>query len=417
MNSFSNRRVVITGLGVITPIGSSLETFWDSLVNGKSGVKPLSFIDPESFPSKVAGEVRDFNPDDFFDRKEARRMDRFVQFACAAADMAVKDSKLNMENEDPTRAGVIVGSGIGGLNTIERQHERFMKRGPRAISPFLIPMMIVDMAAGQISIRHGMKGPNFCVVTACATAAHSIATAFRSIKFGDAEIFVSGGAECAITALGVGGFSNMNALSTSFNDEPERASRPFDEKRDGFVLSEGAGIAVIEELEHAKKRGAHIYAEILAVGMSGDAYHMAAPETEGRGAEQAMRMALAQSGLAPKDIQYINTHGTSTPLGDISETLAVNRLFGEDSKVMVNSTKSMTGHTLGAAGGIELAATCLTIQNEIIPPTINNEFPDPRCKVDCVPNVAREAKVTTALSNSFGFGGHNASILVRKYDE
>jgi len=417
MNSFSNRRVVITGLGVITPVGNTLDTFWDSIVNGKNGIKPLTCVDPDKFPSKIAGEVRDFNPEDFFEFKETRRMDRYVQFAVAAADMAVKDSKLNMENEDPTRAGVIAGSGIGGLSTIEKQHERCIKRGPRAISPFLIPMMIVDMAAGQISIKQGMKGPNFCVVTACATAAHCIGSAFRGIKFGDAEIFVAGGSESAITDLGMGGFSNMNALSTSFNDEPERASRPFDVKRDGFVMAEGAGMVVIEELEHALKRNAPIYAEILAVGMSGDAYNMVAPESEGRGAEQAMRMALKQSGLKPEDIQYINSHGTSTPLGDISESLAINRLFGLDSKVMVGSTKSMTGHTLGAAGGIEIAATCLSMKHGAVPPTINHEFPDPKCNIDCVPNEARDIQITTALSNSFGFGGHNASILVKKYED
>jgi len=416
MNSFSNRRVVITGLGVITPVGNTLDSFWESIINGKNGIKPLSFVDPDKFPSKIAGEVRDFDPADFLDPKEARRMDRFVQFAVVAADLAVKDSKINMENEDPTRAGVIVGSGIGGLNTIEKQHERCVKRGPRAISPFLIPMMIVDMAAGQISIKQGMKGPNFCVVTACATAAHSIGTAFRGIKFGDADIFVAGGSESAISDLGLGGFSNMNALSTSFNNEPEHASRPFDIKRDGFVMAEGAGIVIIEELEHALKRNAPIYAEILAVGMSGDAYNMVAPEAEGRGAEQAMRMALKQSGVKPEDIQYINSHGTSTPLGDVSESLAINRLFGLDSKIMVGSTKSMTGHTLGAAGGIELAATCLSMKNGAVPPTINHEFPDPKCKIDCVPNEARDIQITTALSNSFGFGGHNASILVRKYE-
>ncbi len=416
MNSFSNRRVVITGLGVITPVGNTLDTFWNSIVNGKNGIKPLTCVDPDKFPSKIAGEVRDFDPTNFMDAKEARRMDRFVQFAVAAADMAVKDSKLNIADEDPTRAGVIVGSGIGGLSTIEKQHARCLKRGTRAISPFLIPMMIVDMAAGQISIKQGMKGPNFCVVTACATAAHSIGCAFRGIKFGDAEIFVAGGAESAISDLGMGGFSNMNALSTSFNNEPERASRPFDVKRDGFIMAEGAGIVIIEELEHALKRNAPIYAELLAVGMSGDAYNMVAPEAEGRGAEQAMRMALKQSGLKPEDIQYINSHGTSTPLGDISESLAINRLFGLDSKVMVTSTKSMTGHTLGAAGGIELVATCLTMKNGIIPPTINHEYPDSRCKVNCVPNKAIDFQVTTALSNSFGFGGHNASILVKKFE-
>ena len=411
-----SRRVVITGLGVISSIGNTLESFWDSLRNGRSGVTSLSVVDPDLFPSKVAGQITDFNPEDFFDLKEARRTDRFIQFAIAAADNAVADSKLDMAVEDPHRVGVMAGSGIGGLKTIEEQFQRFASRGTRAISPFFIPMMIVDMAPGMISIRHGMKGPNLCVVTACATAAHSIATAFRSIKMNDADVFVSGGSEAAITNLGMGGFCSMNALSTNYNDCPERASRPFDVGRDGFVMSEGAGMVILEELEHALARNATIYGEILAVGMSGDAYHMAAPEPEGRGAERAMIMALEQSGVKPAEIEYINSHGTSTPLGDISEVMAVNRIFGQDTTVMMCSTKSMTGHTLGAAGGIELVASCLSMQNGIIPPTINQENQDPRCKVDCVPNQARAVQFKTFLSNSFGFGGHNASILVRKFE-
>lgn len=415
MDSFSARRVVITGMGVVSCIGNTLESFWDSLVHGRSGITPLRAVDPEKFPSKIAGQVLDFNPEEFLDPKEARRTDRFLQFAIAAADKAIAHSRLDMSKEDPTRVGVYVGSGIGGLKTIEEQYQRFTARGQRGVSPFFIPMMIVDMGAGMISIRHGMRGPNLCVVTACATAAHSIAMAFRGIKFGDADVFVTGGTEAAITDLGMSGFCSMNALSTAFNDEPTRASRPFDEKRDGFVMAEGAGIVVLEELQHALHRNAPIYGEILAVGMSGDAYHMAAPEPEGRGAEQAMRMALAQAGITPAEIQYINAHGTSTPLGDISEVQAVQRLFGTDAKVMMCSTKSMTGHTLGAAGGIELVATCLAMQHGIVPPTINQEFPDPRCKVDCVPNEARTVQVETAISNSFGFGGHNASIIVRRY--
>ena len=417
MNSPSNTRVVISGLGVITPVGNTLDSFWDNLVNGRSGIRRLSGLDPDKFPAKIAAQVLDFDADTYFGPKEARRMDRFVQFAIAAADKAVADSKLDMAKEDPTRVGVIVGSGIGGLDTIEKQHQRLMERGPRAISPFFIPMMIVDMASGQISIRHGMKGPNLCVVTACATAAHSIGTAFRSIKFGDAEVFIAGGSEAAITDLGMGGFANMNALSTAFNDEPHRASRPFDKKRDGFVMAEGAGVVVIEELNHALKRNAPIYAEILSVGMSGDAHHMAAPEPEGRGAEQAMRMALAQGNVNLADIDYINAHGTSTPLGDISESQAVRRIFGDKTdSLMVCSTKCMTGHTLGAAGGIELAATCLTMKHGIVPPTTNHEFPDEQCRIDCVPNAARAVQIHVAISNSFGFGGHNASILIRKFE-
>lgn len=416
MHANSARRVVITGMGVISPVGNTLETFWDNLVHGRSGITPLRAVDPEKFSSKVAGQVLDFNPEAYFEPKEARRTDRFLQFAVAAADQAIQQSRLDMNKEDPTRVGVYVGSGIGGLKTIEEQYQRFLARGQRGVSPFFIPMMIVDMAAGMISIRHGMKGPNLCVVTACATAAHCIGMALRGIQLGDMDVCVAGGTEAAITDLGMSGFCSMNALSTAFNDEPTRASRPFDAKRDGFVMAEGAGIVVLEELQHALARNAPIIAEVLAVGMSGDAYHMAAPEPEGRGAEQAMRMALAQAGIAPSEIQYINAHGTSTPLGDISEVQAVQRVFGADSKVMMCSTKSMTGHTLGAAGGIELVATCLVLQHGIVPPTINQEEPDPRCKIDCVPNEARAARVDTALSNSFGFGGHNASIIVRRFN-
>jgi len=415
--NLTTRRVVVTGLGAISSVGNTLDTFWDNISNGRSGVGPLTAVDPDNFPSKIAGQVNDFNPEDFFDPKEARRTDRVIQFAVAAADNAVADSKLDMSQEDPHRCGVIVGSGIGGLNTIEEQQQRYARRGTRAISPFLIPMMIVDMSAGMISIRHNMKGPNLCVVTACATAAHSIATAFRSIIFNDADVYVAGGSEAALSVLGIGGFCSMNALSTNYNDEPQRGSRPFDSGRDGFVMSEGAGIVILEELEHAKARGAHIYGEILAVGMSGDAHHMAAPEPQGRGAECAMRMALDQSGINPAEINYINAHGTSTPLGDISEVSAVHRIFGKDTSVMMCSTKSMTGHTLGAAGGIELIATLLSMQNGIVPPTINQENQDPDCMVDCVPNQAREVQVSTAMSNSFGFGGHNASILIRKFSE
>lgn len=415
--NLSTRRVVITGLGVISPVGNTLDTFWDSLINGRSGITQLTVVDPEKFPSKIAGQIHDFDPEAFFEPKEARRTDRFIQFAIAAADNAVADSKLDMSQEDPHRIGVIVGSGIGGLKTIEDQQHRFARRGPRGISPFFIPMMIVDMASGMISIRHGMKGPNLCVVTACATAAHSIATAYRSILFNDADVYVAGGSEAAVTDLGIGGFCSMNALSTNYNDEPHRASRPFDAGRDGFVMSEGAGVVILEELEHARARNAHIYGEVLAVGMSGDAHHMAAPEPDGRGAEYAMRMALDQSGVNPAEIDYINAHGTSTPLGDISEVSAVHRIFGSDTDLMMCSTKSMTGHTLGAAGGIELVATCLSMENGIVPPTINQENQDPQCIVDCVPNEAREHQVRTAMSNSFGFGGHNASILVRMLDE
>jgi len=417
MTAPNDRRVVISGLGVVSSVGCALATFWDNLVNGRSGVTALQLDEPDRFPSRVAGHARDFDPLTHFDPKEARRMDRFVQFAVAAGEMAVADARLKTNGEDPANVGCLLGSGIGGLQTVESQYRRLYERGPRAISPFLIPMMITDMASGQISIRNNFKGPNLCVVTACATAAHAIAMAFRSIKFGDCDVYVAGGSEAAITELGMGGFCSMNALSSGFNDEPARASRPFDAKRDGFVMSEGAGVCVLEEYEHARQRNAPIYAELLAVGMSGDAHHMAAPEPEGRGAEQAMRMALRQSGITPEQVQYINAHGTSTPLGDISEVAAIHRLFGDDTPVIVSSTKSMTGHTLGAAGGIELAATLLSMKYGVVPPTINYEFPDEQCRIDCVPNKAREVKIDLAMSNSFGFGGHNASVLVRRLDD
>ena len=409
------RRVVVTGMGVISPVGNKVEDFWNNLAAGKSGITKLSIIDPEPYPSKIAGQVLDFDPSPYIDAKEARRMDRFTQFAVSAAVQAVEDSKLDPEQEDPSKVGVIIGSGIGGMQTFQDQYKTLLDRGASRVSPFFIPMLISDISSGIVSIRYNAQGPNYSVSSACATASHAIGSAFRAIKFGDADVMISGGAEAGIVSMGLAGFCSMKALCTGYNDEPEKGSRPFDKKRCGFVIAEGSGVVVLEELEHALKRGATIYGEIKAVGMSADAHHMVAPHPEGRGAEIAMRKALEQGGVKKEQIDYINAHGTSTHLGDISEVMAVKRLFGEDAKVMLCSTKSMTGHTLGAAGAIELIATLLTMQNSLVPPTINQEEPDPECQVDCVPNVARKANVDYALSNSFGFGGHNASVLAAKY--
>ena len=409
------RRVVVTGMGVISPVGNKVEDFWNNLAAGKSGITKLSIIDPEPYPSKIAGQVLDFDPSPYIDAKEARRMDRFTQFAVSAAVQAVEDSKLDPEQEDPSKVGVIIGSGIGGMQTFQDQYKTLLDRGASRVSPFFIPMLISDISSGIVSIRYNAQGPNYSVSSACATASHAIGSAFRAIKFGDADVMISGGAEAGIVSMGLAGFCSMKALCTGYNDEPEKGSRPFDKKRCGFVIAEGSGVVVLEELEHALKRGATIYGEIKAVGMSADAHHMVAPHPEGRGAEIAMRKALEQGGVKKEQIDYINAHGTSTHLGDISEVMAVKRLFGEDAKVMLCSTKSMTGHTLGAAGAIELIATLLAMRNSLVPPTINQEEPDPECQVDCVPNVARKANVDYALSNSFGFGGHNASVLVAKY--
>ena len=411
----TTRRVVVTGMGVVSPLGNKVSDFWANLAAGKSGITKLSIIDPEPYPSKIAGQVLDFDPTEYIDAKEARRMDRVAQFAVCAASQAVADSAIVPENEDPSKFGVIIGSGIGGMKTFEDQYRTLLDKGARYVSPFFIPMLISDIASGIVSIRYNAQGPNYSVSSACATASHAIGNAFRAIMFGDADVMVTGGAEAGIVSMGLAGFCSMKALCTGFNDEPEKGSRPFDNKRCGFVIAEGSGVVVLEELQHALKRGAKIYGEIKAVGMSADAYHMVAPHPEGRGAEIAMRKALEQGGVKASEIDYINAHGTSTHLGDISEVMAVKRLFGEDTKVMLCSTKSMTGHTLGAAGAIELIATLLAMNNSLVPPTINQEEPDPECLVDCVPNVARKAEIKYALSNSFGFGGHNASVLAARY--
>jgi 3-oxoacyl-[acyl-carrier-protein] synthase II len=415
----SERRVVITGIGCVSPLGNDLQTTWDGLKNGRSGVRRIESIDTEQFDCKIAGEVRDFDADGYFNvPKDARRSDRYVQYAVAASKMAMADSGLVVSEIDPRRYGVMVGSGIGGLSTLEREHSVFRDKGPRRVSPFTIPMMISNIASGIISMEHGLHGPNMVIVTACATSNHNIGEAWRIIKFGDADGFLCGGAEAAVLPMGLCGFANMKALSTR-NDDPEGASRPFDKVRDGFVMGEGAGVVMIEELEAAKARGAKIYAELIGYGVSADAYHLSAPSPDGSGPAYAIGMALKHAKLNPEDVDYLNAHATSTGLGDVAETKAIKLAFGDYAKngLMVSSTKSMTGHMLGAAGGIELIASVMAIVEGVIPPTINIEEQDPECDLDVVPNVARELPVKVALSNSFGFGGHNASVVVKKFED
>jgi 3-oxoacyl-[acyl-carrier-protein] synthase II len=414
----NERRVVITGIGCISPLGNDLSSTWEGLRNGRSGIARITQLDPEPFECRIAGEVKNFEPDGYFNvPKDARRSDRYVQFAVAGAKMAVQDSGLDVSKIDPRRFGVMVGSGIGGLATLEREHGTYLAKGPKRVSPFTIPMMISNIASGIISMEFGLKGPNMVIVTACATSNHNIGEAWRIIKFGDADGFICGGAEATILPMGLCGFANMKALSTR-NDAPEKASRPFDKHRDGFVMGEGSGVLVIEELEHAKKRGAKIYAELIGYGVSADAYHLSAPSPDGSGPAYAIEMALRHGRKNPTDVDYLNAHATSTGLGDIAETKAIKLAFGDHVKngLMVSSTKSMTGHMLGAAGGIELIASVMAIKESIVPPTINIEEQDPECDLDCVPNVAREADVKVAISNSFGFGGHNASVLVSRFE-
>ena len=409
-------RVVVTGLGVITPIGNDVPTFWHALKSGKSGTGPITSFDTSGFESRIAAEVKGFDALSYgISLKDARRLEKFVQYAVACAKQAITDAGLNLEKEDRRRIGVVVGSGIGGLYTIEEQHKIFLTKGPSRLSPFLIPMLIVNEAAGQVAINFGLKGPNSCVATACASGAHAIGDASRIIERGDAEVMVCGGSESCIVATGVGGFCAMKALSTR-NDEPEKASRPFDLQRDGFVIGEGCGLAVLESLEHAKKRKAHIYAEVCGYGMSCDAYHITAPNPNGEGAATAMTAALKDAQLNPEDVDYINAHGTSTKLNDKIETLAIKIALGAHAKkTMVSSTKSMTGHLLGAAGGVEFAICALAIKDGVVPPTINYEYPDPDCDLDYVANTARETEVDVCLSNSLGFGGHNATLAVKKF--
>ncbi len=410
-------RVVVTGLGAVTPIGNNVNDFWNSLIHGKSGAGKITVFDPARFDSRIAAEVKNYDPKDTIPPKEARRMEQFTQFAVTAAGEAIADSGVDMSKEDPFLVGVIVGSGIGSLQIVEATHSIYLEKGPDKFSPFLIPLMIINMASGWISILHRMKGPNLAVVTACATGTHAIGEAFRMIQHGQAKVMVAGGTESCITPLGIGGFCALKALSKR-NDDPQAASRPFDKERDGFVMGEGAGVVVLEELEHAKARAARIYGEMVGYGLNGDAYHMTAPDPEGEGASRCMRMALDDARMNPGQISYINAHGTSTELNDKIETLAIKKVFGEDAKkVPISSTKSMTGHTLGAAGGIEFIACCLSLKHQTLHPTINLTHLDPECDLDYIPLTARKTPVDACLSNSLGFGGHNTSIIVKKFKE
>lgn len=411
----SERRVVITGMGIVSPVGNDLVTFWENLSHGRSGIGPVTLFDTAQYDCRIGGETKNFEAKQYFrEPKDARRADRYIQLAVAAAKMALEDSGLDVGKIDVTRYGVMVGSGIGGLETLENNHTQLITKNPSRVSPFTIPMMISNMASGMISMEYGLQGPNMSIVTACATANNNIGEAWRMIKFGDADGFICGGAEAAILPMGYAGFGNMRALSTR-NDEPERASRPFDKGRDGFVMGEGAGVVIIEEMESAKARGATIYCELAGYGVSADAYHLSAPHPEGEGASRCMAMALKHAKLNASQVGYVNAHATSTPMGDICETRAIKNTFGAHAKsgLLVSSTKSMTGHMLGAAGGAELIASVLAMRHSLIPPTINVEDQDPECDLDVCPNVAREAKFTAALSNSFGFGGHNASVLIK----
>jgi len=414
----NDRRVVITGLGAVTPLGNDVETFWSNLKNGASGIRAIDAFDTTGYDCRIGGQVRDFDPKPFFKNpKDVRRTDRFTQLAMAAAKMALQDSGIDVANlKRRDRFGVIVSTGIGGLKTLQDQLRILLTRGPGRNSPFTIPMLISNMASGVISMEFDLRGPNLCIVTACATSNNAIGESWRLIKFGDADIFLAGGSEASIVEIGVAGFSAMKALSTR-NDEPERASRPFDRDRDGFVMSEGAGVVVVEELEHAKARGAKIYCELTGYGLSADAYHMTAPPPDAEGAARAMQLALEHARISPGQVDYINAHATSTDIGDVSETRAIKQVFGEHAyKVAISSTKSMTGHLLGGAGGVEMAACALAIRDSVIPPTINLENPGEECDLDYTPNVAREKKVRVALNNSFGFGGHNATLVATAFE-
>jgi 3-oxoacyl-[acyl-carrier-protein] synthase II len=410
----SKRRVVITGLGIVSPVGIGVEASWASIVAGKSGITRITKFDPSAFASQIAGEVKDFDVTQFLSPKEARRMDTFIQYGLAAGIEAVKDAGLEVTEENAERIGVSIGAGIGGLQLIEDTDKVYMEGGPRKISPFFIPGTIINMISGNLSIMYGFKGPNIAIVTACTTATHCIGDAARLIEYGDADVMVAGGAEAAITPLSVGGFASARALSTR-NDDPATASRPWDIERDGFVIGEGAGVLVLEEYEHARKRGAKIYAEIAGFGMSADAYHMTSPSENGEGAARCMRNALKNAGINPDQVDYVNAHGTSTPAGDKAETQAAKRLFGDYAhKLAMSSTKSMTGHLLGAAGGVEAVFSALAVRDQIAPPTINIFNQDPQCDLDYVPNVARNMKIDIAISNSFGFGGTNGTLVFRK---
>jgi len=411
--SSNGNRVFITGTGVVSPLGSNTQEFWKRLVAGESGAGPITRFDTAAFDTRFACEVKGFSVDGIIDRKEAKRMDRFVQYAVVATHEAVTSARLDLDTVDRDRVGVIVGSGIGGMETFENQHSTLRERGPSRVSPLFIPMMISDMAAGQVSIQFGLKGPNFCTVSACASGANAIGEALRLIRAGDADVILAGGSEATITPMALAGFGNLRALSTR-NDDPPRASRPFDQERDGFVIGEGSGMIVLESEAHARRRNAPLICELSGYGASGDAFHITAPSTTGEGAARAMKRALEDATMDPDEVQYINAHGTSTPAGDPIEVFAVKSVMGEHARrIMMSSTKSMTGHLLGAAGGLEAVATALTIAHGVVPPTINLEHPDPQCDLDFVPNQARAARVTAALSNSFGFGGHNVTLALR----
>ncbi|MEO5618907.1 MAG: beta-ketoacyl-ACP synthase II [Candidatus Eisenbacteria bacterium] len=406
-------KIFVTGAGVVSPIGNRLEEFWTRLIAGESGAGPITRFDSSAYETRFACEIKDFSAEGILDRKEAKRMDRFVQYAVVASHEAVQNAKLDLNGIDLDRAGVVIGSGIGGMETFEAQHRTLVEKGPGRVSPFFIPMMISDMAAGQVSIQFGLRGPNFCTVSACASGAHAIGESLRLLRAGDADVMLAGGAEATITPMAVAGFGNMRALSTR-NDEPHRASRPWDIDRDGFVIGEGAGVVVLETEEHARRRGAPILCELAGYGASGDAFHITSPSEDGSGAARAMRRALQDAGMPREDVEYINAHGTSTPTGDPIEVVAVKSVFGPHAqRLMMSSTKSMTGHLLGAAGGLEAVITGLTISRGIVPPTINLEKPDPTCDLDLVPHKARPTPVRAAISNSFGFGGHNVTLVMR----
>ncbi|OGP43962.1 MAG: beta-ketoacyl-[acyl-carrier-protein] synthase II [Deltaproteobacteria bacterium GWD2_42_10] len=411
------RRVVVTGIGVISPLGTGIEKNWKRILEGRSGIRRITKFDATNFPVQIAGEVPDFNPDDFIEKKEIKKMDTFIQYALAASIMAQKDAGLEITSDNAERVGVYIGSGIGGLPAIEHWHSILKEKGPDRITPFFIPMVLINLASGQVSIRLGAKGPNTCAVTACATGTHSIGDAYNLIRNGEADAMVAGGTESTITPLCIAGFNAMKALSTN-NAEPQKASRPFDKNRDGFVVAEGAGVIVLEEAESAKKRGARIYAEIIGYGMNADAYHMTTPSPDGEGAERCISLAIKSAQINPHEVDYINAHGTSTYYNDLYETMAVKTVFKEHAKKLaISSTKSMTGHLLGAAGGVEAVFTALSLYQGIMPPTINYENPDPECDLDYVPNKAREKKIKIAISNSFGFGGTNAALVFKKFQD
>lgn len=409
------RRVVVTGMGALTPIGLNVEEYWNAMMRGTSGAAPITYFNTDAFGSHFGCELKGFKAMEFLDRKAAQRMDPFSQYALVASDMAVRDASLSASDTNPDRIGVIFGSGIGGMTTYDAQFTNYMQGGPRRISPFFIPMLIPDIAAGNISIKHGFKGPNYATVSACASASHAIGDAFRIVQYGDADAMVCGGSEAPITPMGLGGFDNMRAIS-SRNDAPEKASRPFDLQRDGFVIGEGGGAIILEELEFARKRGAHIYCEIVGLGFTADAHHITAPSEGGEGAVRSMQRALHDAGITPDMLDYINAHGTSTPLNDASETQAIKTAFGDHARVLsISSTKSMTGHLLGAAGAVEAIACVLALKNGIVPPTINYEFTDPACDLNYTPNTPVKRDLRYAMSNTFGFGGHNATLLFKKY--